>query len=890
MKRLAMMMATAVLATAQAQTYWWDAGGTQNGDPSRQREDGSGAWDLAGYLWRTNDVSGGLESDYVQFVSGDWVEARFGYAGSGGDAGTVTLAPGLSAYAVRFNKPYTFTGGPIVAPLNGMIIQNNGADSDPPAVFDVEIVAADSNPGATMNIGDGGTGSIIFTKPHIGDYRVSLRSPPWYTFFGLSGKEARFMTGYMINEHDYAFLRSDGALNAARVMPNDIGGLRFNTPYLLTDRFVVTGDYIGNKLLEWRWGLGTFVLEGALAADEIILVPASNGYIYLNGASALDSTKTVQLGQENTGTIVLGHPDALGDAQIRMVSTVVAWAPGVTAEDISGRITPDSRGNLAFNVGTQNVVFTNAFAMGASALGMRGKPGGSLTLRPPTPLHCALGNLWGGTLVLDFADIPPVDGVASNMLGVSSSNNHIGRAGTLHIKGKPTADTTIQDIRQFDMGSTYVTMVVESCGGAETILHSWGSGNYSPHGVMEIILMDANAHFRMPAPPWWHCHTVRTPDGRWHYLDLELDCVLESPLGEEGNETPYYRATGFTNYMELTSTYASGTGRSLKWSGLVELEEVGGDIGDTFKVEALEEDCILDLNGRGMRVNNMLVEGDYDTTIKNGILYHHSGYDAGRFFIYGDGTLTLGPDLTVSSERPFVKTGSGTLRILGSLGLNQLLNFNNGKIEIGHSESLGLVPASRSLNAEIRIQGDVTIAALSDNLDIGRNIWFDYERTLTMDVQEGMTLTLSGIINGTEGSGGIRKVGGGTLVLANEENTYAYGTELLEGTLSVGSMKALGHPSLQGLTFSGGVLQITGMECDTIDTVYVDNWGAFDGGFDIVEAGNAFVIGSPVTVKAGGVFAKAGEGTLVMEGGLTVGAGTLRVVGSAEHQLGNGGI
>jgi len=337
-----------------------------------------------------------------------------------------------------------------------------------------------------------------------------------------------------------------------------------------------------------------------------------------------------------------------------------------------------------------------------------------------------------------------------------------------------------------------------------------------------------------------------------------------------------------------------------EWSGEVVMDDPPtGILSGTFKANATMAGCLLDLSGGTMYKNALLTDGAYDVTLRNGIL--HPSNDGWMFHVYGTGALILDSDAAMTNNLPFVKNGDGRLEIHGALGTQKPFILHRGTVAVGHSDSLGMTGGTwnsgdpdwqrESDEASIvRVQGDATLEALADGLDIHRDIWLgdgNQKRTLTLtvDIPADMTLTLSGKIIDY---GGIRKTGEGTLVLAGTASTYFGGTEFAEGTVSVSSMKALGHSSCQPKRFSGGVLQITGMDCDTMDSVYVDNWGAFDGGFDIDGKNNTFTIGSPVTVKALGAFITAGAGMLALEGGITLGAGTtLRVVGGAA---GNGGI
>jgi len=872
-KTMAMMMAMAAMA-AQGQTFYWDAGGSQNGDPSRPRADGSGVWDDTSYLWRD---AAGTPADYVCFTPGR--PAHFGTKNVFGAPDVVTIPTGgIAANGVTFYKSYTFEGGPILAP-GGMSLRNDDFDNplyhwgQAPNLttgrFDVAIIS-----GGNMNF----TGSpMIFTKPHVGSGSLSFSSGYAGGFYCLSGKEASFMTGNMSASGHGGTVCSEGALNGTRTMNNalfwDIGlGVA-----AYQDRFVLTGEFADKGPWQPTLSLNApgqvAVLTGGISDDfkvdnyECFLTTADNipsAYFFLNAPSALGPDKIVRISRP---TAVLGHPDALGDAAIRMLQGGnLAWAPGVT-NDVSDRIYAGSE--LNFNVGSQAIVFTNAMSSTAAGLSVRGKSDGSLTLRLREPRVANPPIPRGGTLVLDYADMPlDGDGVAANLLDFGGAWLSAS-GGALSVLGKPTGVSS-QALDVVALGQfAHISVSVDARTGNATILGPMGYSRDS-HSSMELTLVNSNSHAFFPRNTNWTLHywlSVRTPDGRWHIATEDGGVVC--PVA----------------YMPLVPN-AGYSGRPWLWSGTVIMDTpISQDMHDCFKADATEEECVLDLGGDAMRVNRILTDGDFGTTVRNGAFNPGGNFIARSFCVYGKGVLTLEADVVITNEIPILKVGPGCLRILGPIGYRQSFVINGGSVAVGHDDALGLLPATRSLTHEIRVQCDATLTATADNLDVKRNIYFDFDRTLTVDVPADKTLTLSGVINNL---GGIVKVGAGTLVLANAGNTYFDGTELRAGTVSVSSLKALGHPTCHGLHFGGGVLRITGMDCKTIDSVYVNNWGSFDGGFDIDEAGHTFTIGSPVTVKALGAFITAGAGMLALEDGITLGVGTtLRVIGNVE---GNGGI
>ncbi|MFZ2640322.1 MAG: autotransporter-associated beta strand repeat-containing protein, partial [Verrucomicrobiia bacterium] len=125
-------------------------------------------------------------------------------------------------------------------------------------------------------------------------------------------------------------------------------------------------------------------------------------------------------------------------------------------------------------------------------------------------------------------------------------------------------------------------------------------------------------------------------------------------------------------------------------------------------------------------------------------------------------------------------------------------------------------------------------------------------------VDSGNTFYVNGSITGT---GSLTKVGLGTLtMLANPSHTG--GTILSNGTLSIGNGPNIGGTGAS-ITFAGGTLQIRGVALNNLDAMAV-NWEAFNGGLDINNDGNAFLVTN--NINGGGALIKTGNGLLVLSG------------------------
>lgn len=148
-------------------------------------------------------------------------------------------------------------------------------------------------------------------------------------------------------------------------------------------------------------------------------------------------------------------------------------------------------------------------------------------------------------------------------------------------------------------------------------------------------------------------------------------------------------------------------------------------------------------------------------------------------------------------------------------------------------------------------------------------------------VLAGVTASIGAPI---QGSGGLDKTGGGTLVL-DGANNHTGGTRLSEGVLSVSQDASLGDAS-GGLTFNGGTLRVTGQSFS--QTSRNLQWSTQGGAFDIASASNRFTVGQ--ALSGAGDLVKLGAGTLVLTGTNAYGntrveAGTL--VGNTDSIRGN---
>ena len=244
-------------------------------------------------------------------------------------------------------------------------------------------------------------------------------------------------------------------------------------------------------------------------------------------------------------------------------------------------------------------------------------------------------------------------------------------------------------------------------------------------------------------------------------------------------------------------------------------------------------------------------------TITNGYTLDFSNAaSAGNATIINNGDLSF-YDSTTAGSATIKNTGNVYFSANSTAGTASLIN-QDANAAFDFSRSFG--PNSDFRISAGSLAGNGTFNLGSNELTVGGN---------------NLSTEVTGMIYGTGGS--LVKTGTGTLTLSGV-NYYTSGTTFAGGTVSVSSEANLGNIA-GGLTFNGGILQITGTSFNA--TTRAITWSAGGGGFDIADAGNTFNLWQSIT-GAGGL-TKLGAGTLLISGsgdysGLTsVQAGTLQL-------------
>ncbi len=225
----------------------------------------------------------------------------------------------------------------------------------------------------------------------------------------------------------------------------------------------------------------------------------------------------------------------------------------------------------------------------------------------------------------------------------------------------------------------------------------------------------------------------------------------------------------------------------------------------------------------------------------------------------GNGTINTDPgttftvDTLVTGSGGLVKIGGGTLVLGGANDYAGGTAVNGGVLNVSADANLGANTGPLSFDG--------------GTLQLGASFDLATTRTVTLNAgggtvdTNGFTTTIATAIGGT---GGLTKIGAGTLVL-DATNTYAGGTLVSAGTLGFVSAGAFGSG---GLTLTNGATLAplaNGLTVATPITL------AAPGG-TIATGGNTLTLAGPIS--GAGALTKTGGGTLGLTQANTYGGGT----------------
>ena len=230
----------------------------------------------------------------------------------------------------------------------------------------------------------------------------------------------------------------------------------------------------------------------------------------------------------------------------------------------------------------------------------------------------------------------------------------------------------------------------------------------------------------------------------------------------------------------------------------------------------------------------------------------------------------------------------------GTLTVSNASALGTGQVDLGQGSGSPSFPATLKLvlsgmtlaNTPITIKdnssGVKTIQAV-ENATLSGAIAIDEKSDdqFAVDVANGKTLTLSGVMSGDTGGGKITKTGAGTVVISGN-NTHDKKVQLNAGTVAISASRNLGADPAGAYAnkvyFNGGTLKAT----DSF-TMHANNLTTLGAGNGTVEVDSGRTLTYAPVISGSGTLTKTGAGTLIFSGAntfsgaLTVSAGTAQV-------------
>ncbi len=727
--------------------------------------------------------------------------------------------------------------------------------------------------GGTLQVGNGTSGEFLASSI------VTVGSNAWLAF---NHADALSYSG--------AIAGSGGLLNAGT------GVLTLLGSNIYTGVTSVAG---GTLLIGGTGSLGAnSTYGGAIAlSNSGVLAFATSSNQWLSGVIS----GTGGLSQAGPGILVLtGSSTFTGNSTI--FGGTIQVGSGGTAGVLPGPVA--DYGTLAFNVS------------GSTTFGGAISGSGGMTQLGPGTLFLTNSNAFSGNTVIAGGSLSLVNPNALQnstvVLTTSSSNSLLFNAsgGTLFtigglsgIGGVVLGNTGAVTLDVGNSTNSTFSGVLSGSGGLNVIgsgiLTLTGTNTYKGGTTLTAGELSISASTALPN------NSIVFNGGTLQVTGLGLNSM--SPYGGNVNWSTFNGGFDIANPANifLVNSSIGGSGNLSKLGpGTLLLTATNNYANTTIQAGTLEISGTATLGTGPVADNGTL------------FLYSLSGSPTIANSISGSGGLNLSGPGTVVLTASNTFTGptgisGGTLQVgngasgefLASSGVT--LSGSGAALVFSHSDALtyggavngngGLVQTGASLltlSGSNTYTGPTTVAG--GTLQVGNGSSGEYLASASVSLASGAAmvfnnadvLTYGGAISG---SGTVTQLGTGITILSGS-NIYSGGTILLAGELSISSSANL--PAAGPLTFSGGVLQITGTALNSMAGFSNVKWSSFSGGFDIANAANAFTVGSALSGSGG--LTELGPGTLVLTasntytGATTILAGTLQVSGSGA--LGSGPV
>ena len=367
-------------------------------------------------------------------------------------------------------------------------------------------------------------------------------------------------------------------------------------------------------------------------------------------------------------------------------------------------------------------------------------------------------------------------------------------------------------------------------------------------------------------------------------------------LGAGPNQVNMSASSGFAAYGADRVVNLGGSGATVTWAtgSFLTAANAALYLGDQTADHTVDFQNGINLNGANRSFLSLRGVGSVPEAKLSGVI---SGTGASNFSLdavngYAAGSVILSNGSNSYAGSTTINAGNLLLaaNATGTAG-NTVLGIGSSDVLVGNisgTYDAGLltnsaVTISRNIRAQSGNTGVITLggnssfaSTFSGNIFLGTNSGVGKGVTLT--AVGGGTTTFSGVIQdptAVSGPGLVKKAGAGTVVLSGV-NTYAGGTSIDGGTLSVSQSSNLGANG-GAVTVNAGTLEVTsGFSTNRLFTV-ANSASTFQ-----VDAAQIFTIAS--AISGTGTLNKTGSGKLVLSGANTFTGATVIAGGVLDVQ------
>lgn len=648
-------------------------------------------------------------------------------------------------------------------------------------------------------------------------------------------------------------------------------------------------------------GVNDSIFDGVISGNmDSGVVKVGDGVLTLGGGNTFEGTFTIQEGSVRLDPVAAGPDGVLANRMAMNIFTDAIFELNGNDETIGplsgngdvhqGLLGAPGGGTLTVNSEDANGAAANSTFTGRviGTGGLTKVGGGTLTLGGANT-YTGVTTINAGTLQLAADDrINDASALVIDQTTATSAifdlNNFNERVGSLAGNGFVMLGTGTLNAGGDDTSTTYAGIIS-------------GTGGFTKEGAGTLMLTGVNTYTGTTRVSDTGVLQLGTPGAIADDSAVVVDANATFDLNSFDETIASLSGAGMVTLGTGTLT-TGGDDSSTTFSGVIDDGGLGGGLTKegmgTFTLSGLNTySGPTAVNAGTLQVGVANAIGMTSAvSVATGATLDLNDFDATIGSLSGAGAVTLGTgnlttgDATdtefsgiISGTGGVIKEGTGTFTLSGMNTYSGGTTLNDGVLLVGMDQNLG---ASGPGIGELTFNGGTL--ALSADLTTARDVIVNVGGgTIDTNTFNG---TLSGIVSG---AGALTKISDGVLTLTGT-NTYAGGTNINGGTVSVGSDLNLGDAAGPVTFMNGGILQTSaGITSDRALTFNLPGGGTID-----TQTFNSSFSGA---VTGAGNMTKDGTGTLTLSGGLagytgdtTLTVGTLDVNTNAASTTHAGAI